>query len=41
VRFGNIDRRLFVGLYRFSPKVLEPLKILKPETVSIPETQSS
>jgi hypothetical protein len=33
VIFGNIDRLLFVGLYRFSPKVLEALKILKPETV--------
>ena len=30
---GNIDRLLFVGLYRFSPKVLDALKILKPETV--------
>jgi hypothetical protein len=25
--------RCFVGLYRFSPKVLHALKILKPETV--------
>jgi hypothetical protein len=33
VAFGNIARLLFVGLYRFSPKVLEALKILKPETV--------
>jgi hypothetical protein len=31
VAFGNIDRLLFVGLYRFSPKLLEALKILKPE----------
>jgi hypothetical protein len=30
---GNIDRLLFVGLYCFSPKVLDALKILKPETV--------
>jgi hypothetical protein len=30
---GNIDRLLFVGLYRFSPKVLDALKILKTETV--------
>jgi hypothetical protein len=30
---GNIDRLLFVGLYRFSPKVLDSLKILKPGTV--------
>jgi hypothetical protein len=33
VAVGNIDRLLFVGLYRFSPKVLDALKILKPETV--------
>jgi len=33
VAFGNIDRLLFVGLYRFSPKVLQALNILKPETV--------
>ena len=26
VAFGNTDRLLFVGLYRFSPKVLEALK---------------
>jgi hypothetical protein len=32
VAFGNTDRLLFVGLYRFSPKMLEALKILKPET---------
>jgi hypothetical protein len=30
---GNIDRLLFVGLYCFSPKVLDALRILKPETV--------
>jgi hypothetical protein len=33
VTFGNIDRLLFVEFYRFSPKVLEALKNLKPETV--------
>jgi hypothetical protein len=33
VPVGNIDRLLFVGLYCFSPKVLDALKILKPETV--------
>jgi hypothetical protein len=33
VAVGSIDRLLFVGLYRFSPKVLDALKILKPETV--------
>jgi hypothetical protein len=33
VAFSNIDRPLFAGLYCFSPKVLEALKILKPETV--------
>jgi hypothetical protein len=33
VVLGNIDRVLFVGLYHFSPKVLDALKILKPETV--------
>jgi hypothetical protein len=30
---GNTDRLLFVGFYRFFPKVLEALRILKPETV--------
>src|SRR5262245_3258671 len=29
----NIDRLIFVGLYGFAPKVLDALKILKPETV--------
>jgi transposase InsO family protein len=33
VAVGNLDRLLFVGLYRFSPKMLDALKILKPETV--------
>jgi hypothetical protein len=33
VAVGNVDRLLLVGLYRFSPKVLDALKILKPETV--------
>ena len=33
VAVGNIDRLLFVGLFRFSPKALDALKILKPETV--------
>ena len=33
VAVGTIDRLVFVGLYRFSPKVLDALKILKPETV--------
>ena len=33
VAVGNIDRLLFVGLYRFFPKVLDALEILKPETV--------
>ena len=33
VAVGNIDRLLFVGLYRFSPKVIDGFKILKPETV--------
>jgi hypothetical protein len=32
VASGNTDRLLFVELYRFSPKVLEALKILKRET---------
>ncbi len=31
--FGNIDRLVFTGLYRFSPNVLDALNILKPETV--------
>jgi transposase InsO family protein len=33
VAIGNIDRLLFCGLYRLSPKVLDALKILQPETV--------
>jgi hypothetical protein len=33
VAVRNIDRLLFVGLYRFSPKALDALKLLKPETV--------
>ena len=30
---GNIDRLVFVGLYRLAPEVLDALKIVKPETV--------
>ena len=30
---GNIDRLVFCGLYRWSPTVLDALKILQPETV--------
>jgi hypothetical protein len=33
VAVSNIDRLLFVGLYCFSRKVLDALKILNPETV--------
>jgi hypothetical protein len=33
VAIGNIDRLVFCGLYRLSPKVLDALKILQPETV--------
>jgi hypothetical protein len=33
VAVGNIDRLVFCGLYRVSPKVLGALKILRPETV--------
>ena len=33
VTFRNIDRLIFAGLYRLSPKVLDALKILKPETL--------
>jgi hypothetical protein len=29
----NVDRLVFVGLYRLAPKVLDALKILRPETV--------
>ena len=29
----NFDRLLFVGLYSLAPKVLDALKILKPETL--------
>ena len=31
--FGNIDRLVFVSLYRGAPGVLDALKILKPQTV--------
>jgi hypothetical protein len=33
VAVSNIDRLVFCGLYRLSPKVLGALKILQPETV--------
>src|SRR6516225_607684 len=33
VVLGKIDRLVFCGLYRLSPKVLDALKILQPETV--------
>ena len=33
VVLGNIDRLVFCGLYRWSPTVLDALKILQPETV--------
>jgi hypothetical protein len=31
--FNNIDRLMFVGLYRLAPELLDALKIVKPETV--------
>jgi Integrase core domain len=31
--FSNIDRLVFMGLYRLIPQVLDALRILKPETV--------
>ena len=31
--FSNVDRLVFVGLYRLVPAVLEALKIVKPQTV--------
>ena len=31
--FGMLDRLIFAGLYRFAPKVLSALAIVKPETV--------
>ena len=33
--FKNIDRLVFAGLYGLAPNVLDALKILKPETVSV------
>jgi hypothetical protein len=33
VAVSNVDRLVFVGLYRLAPKVLDALKILQPETV--------
>jgi transposase InsO family protein len=33
VAFSNIDRLVFVGLYRLAPGVLEALKIVRPETL--------
>jgi hypothetical protein len=32
-RFGNIDRLVFVGLYRLFPSVRDALRIVQPETV--------
>src|ERR1700722_15615387 len=31
--FSSIDRRVFAGLYRLAPGVLDALKIVRPETV--------
>src|SRR5260370_30025233 len=31
--FGNVDRLVFIALYRVAPGVLDALKILKPQTV--------
>jgi transposase InsO family protein len=31
--FSNVDRLVFTGLYRLAPRVLDALKILRPETV--------
>ncbi len=33
IAFSNVDRRVFTGLYRLAPAVLDALKIVKPETV--------
>jgi len=33
VRLKNIDRLIFVWLYRLSPSILNPLTLIKPETV--------
>src|SRR5258707_10104401 len=33
VVFGNVDRLVFTALYRVAPRVLDALKILKPQTV--------
>jgi hypothetical protein len=33
VAIGNIYRLVFCGLYRLSPKVLDALKIFRPETI--------
>ena len=32
---GKVDRLVFCGLYRLSPAVLNALKILQPETLSV------
>ena len=40
VAVGNIDRLLFVGLYRFSPKVIDGLKSSSPRRLWLSETQS-
>ena len=32
--FSNVDRLVFVSLYALAPKILDALKILKPETVT-------
>ena len=41
VAVGNIDRLLFVGLFRFSPKALDALKILKGAFPNEPAPPSS
>src|SRR5579864_2102877 len=33
VRLRNIDRLIFVGLYRFFPSILNAITVVKPETV--------
>jgi hypothetical protein len=33
VAVSNVDRAVFVGLYRLVPKVLDGLKIVQPETL--------
>jgi hypothetical protein len=39
--FTSIDRLIFAGLYRLAPGVLDALKIVRPETASLGDSNTS